>query len=59
MLRTVSPQPPAVVEPDASRCAKTSGSFDSSGQCSWMFWRVESSPSPRPKRFEVSPIPRS
>ena len=24
-----------------------------------MFWRVESSPSPRPKRFEVSPIARS
>ncbi len=25
MLRTVSPQPPAVVMPAASRCAKTSG----------------------------------
>jgi hypothetical protein len=24
-----------------------------------MFWRVEISPSPRPKRFEISPIARN
>ncbi len=59
MLRTVSPQPPALVIPEASRSAKTSGSAASSSQCSWMHWRVVSSASPRPYRFETSPIVRS
>ena len=59
MLRTVSPQPPAVVTPERSRCAKMSGSLASSSQWSWMFCRVESSPSPLPYRFETSPIVRS
>ena len=59
MLRTVSPQPPAVVIPAASRSAKTFGSSASFNQCSWTHWRVESSPSPLPYRFETSPIARS
>jgi hypothetical protein len=59
MFRTVSPQPPPVVISAASRRAKTSGSRASSSQCSWMFCRVASSPSPRPKVFETSPIARN
>ncbi len=59
MLRTASPHPPAEVSPAACNRSKTSGSEPSSSQWSWTFCLVESSPSPRPKRFEISPIARS
>ena len=58
MLRIVSPQPPAVVSPTPSRWRRISGSAPSSSQWSWMFWRVESSPSQWPHVFEASPIAR-
>ena len=44
MLRTLSPQAPAVVSPAASRISKISGSSASSIQWSWMYCRVVSSP---------------
>ena len=59
MLRTASPQPPAEVSPAAWSRSNTSGSAPSSSQWSWTFWRVDSSPSPRPNSFEISPIARS
>ena len=59
MLRTVSPHPPALVIPAASRSANTSASAPSSSQCSWTHCRVVSSASPRPYRLATSPIARS
>ena len=59
MLRTVSPQPPALVMPASSRSAKTSASAASSSQWIWMHCRVVSSASPRPYRFATSPMRRS
>ena len=45
--------------PAASSVGKISGRCSSLIQCSWTFWRVESSPSSRPKRCDSSPIVRS
>ncbi len=59
MLRTLSPQAPVVVRPAAARVASTSGRRAISSQWSWTFWRVVSSPCPRPKRCEISPMVRS
>jgi len=48
MLRTLSPQAPAVVRPAAARAASTSGSSCMASQWSCTFCRVVSSPWPRP-----------